>query len=75
MSPSTIDHRPSTDNTLKLSGLEPLLITPDSIFVNIGERTNVTGSKAFLKMIKEERFEDALAVAMDQCAAARKCLT
>ena len=66
MSPSTIDHRPSTDNTLKLSGLEPLLITPDSIFVNIGERTNVTGSKAFLKMIKEERFEDALAVAMDQ---------
>ncbi|HPH88143.1 MAG TPA: methionine synthase [Chitinophagales bacterium] len=66
MSPSTIDHRPSTNNTLKLSGLEPLLITPDSIFVNIGERTNVTGSKAFLKMIKEERFEDALAVAMDQ---------
>jgi len=66
MSLSTIDHRPSTDNTLKLSGLEPLLITPDSIFVNIGERTNVTGSKAFLKMIKEERFEDALAVAMDQ---------
>ena len=66
MSPSTIDQRPSTNNTLKLSGLEPLLITPDSIFVNIGERTNVTGSKAFLKMIKEERFEDALAVAMDQ---------
>lgn len=56
----------SSCNILKLSGLEPLLITPDSIFVNIGERTNVTGSKAFLKMIKEERFEDALAVAMDQ---------
>ncbi len=54
------------NNILKLSGLEPLLITKDSIFVNIGERTNVTGSKAFLKMIKEERFEDALAVAMDQ---------
>lgn len=54
------------NNILKLSGLEPLLITPDSIFVNIGERTNVTGSKAFLKMIKEERFEDALSVAMDQ---------
>lgn len=66
MNPSTIDHQPSTNNILKLSGLEPLLITPDSIFVNIGERTNVTGSKAFLKMIKEERFEDALAVAMDQ---------
>jgi 5-methyltetrahydrofolate--homocysteine methyltransferase len=56
----------SNCNILKLSGLEPLLITPDSIFVNIGERTNVTGSKAFLKMIKEERFEDALSVAMDQ---------
>ncbi|MDB5227099.1 MAG: methionine synthase [Bacteroidota bacterium] len=58
-----MDHR---QNILKLSGLEPLLITPQSIFVNIGERTNVTGSKAFLKMIREERFEDALAVAMDQ---------
>ena len=56
----------SNCSILKLSGLEPLLITPDSIFVNIGERTNVTGSKAFLKMIKEERFEDALSVAMDQ---------
>lgn len=51
---------------LKLSGLEPLIVTPESNFTNIGERTNVTGSKVFLKMIKEERFEDALAVAMDQ---------
>ena len=51
---------------LKLSGLEPLLVTASSNFINIGERTNVTGSKVFLKMIKEERFEDALAVAMDQ---------
>jgi 5-methyltetrahydrofolate--homocysteine methyltransferase len=66
MNPSTIDYRPSTNNILKLSGLEPLLVTPESNFINIGERTNVTGSKAFLKMIKEERFEDALAVAMDQ---------
>ncbi|HQG37581.1 MAG TPA: methionine synthase, partial [Chitinophagales bacterium] len=48
------------------SGLEPLIITPESNFTNIAERTNVTGSKVFLKMIKEERFEDALAVAMDQ---------
>jgi 5-methyltetrahydrofolate--homocysteine methyltransferase len=56
----------NTETVLKLSGLEPLLIRPDSIFVNIGERTNMTGSKAFLKMIKEERFEDALSVAMDQ---------
>jgi len=53
-------------SNLKLSGLEPLIITPESNFTNIGERTNVTGSKVFLKMIKEERFEDALAVAMDQ---------
>ncbi|MFN8282712.1 MAG: methionine synthase [Chitinophagales bacterium] len=56
----------SNCSVLKLSGLEPLLVTKESNFINIGERTNVTGSKAFLKMIKEERFEDALAVAMDQ---------
>jgi 5-methyltetrahydrofolate--homocysteine methyltransferase len=42
------------------------LVTKESNFINIGERTNVTGSKVFLRMIKEERFEDALAVAMDQ---------
>ena len=53
-------------SNLKLSGLEPLIITPESNFTNIGERTNVTGSKVFLRMIKDERFEDALAVAMDQ---------
>ena len=52
--------------TLRLSGLEPLIITPQSNFINIGERTNVTGSKVFLKMIKEERYEDALSVALDQ---------
>lgn len=52
--------------TLKLSGLEPLIITPQSNFVNIGERTNVTGSRAFLRMIKEGDFESALAVARDQ---------
>ncbi|MFN8295509.1 MAG: methionine synthase [Chitinophagales bacterium] len=56
----------SAYSILKLSGLEPLIVTPESNFTNIGERTNVTGSKVFLKMIKEERFEDALAVAMDQ---------
>jgi 5-methyltetrahydrofolate--homocysteine methyltransferase len=52
--------------TLKLCGLEPLVVTGASNFINIGERTNVTGSKAFLRMIKEERFEDALSVALDQ---------
>jgi 5-methyltetrahydrofolate--homocysteine methyltransferase len=53
-------------STLKLSGLEPLIVTPESNFVNIGERTNVTGSRAFLRMIKEGDFESALAVARDQ---------
>ncbi len=49
-----------------LSGLEPLRIGEGSLFVNIGERTNVTGSKAFARMILEGRYEDALAVARQQ---------
>ena len=57
---------PNTKATLKLSGLEPLIVTPQSNFVNVGERTNVTGSRAFLRMIKEGDFEAALAVARDQ---------
>lgn len=55
------DYRP-----LQLSGLEPLIITPDSNFVNVGERTNVAGSKRFLRLIKEEKFDEALDVARDQ---------
>tara|TARA_B110000879_G_scaffold61309_1_gene86105 strand:+ start:7318 stop:9999 length:2682 start_codon:yes stop_codon:yes gene_type:complete len=51
---------------LTLSGLEPLVISPESNFVNIGERTNVTGSRKFLRLIKEEKYEEALAVARDQ---------
>ncbi len=51
---------------LKLSGLEPLVITPESNFVNVGERTNVAGSKKFLRLIKEEKFEEALDIARDQ---------
>jgi 5-methyltetrahydrofolate--homocysteine methyltransferase len=51
---------------MKLSGLEPLIITPQSNFINIGERTNVAGSKKFLRLIKEEKFEEALTVARDQ---------
>lgn len=51
---------------LKLSGLEPLTVTQESNFINIGERTNVTGSRAFLKMIQENRYEDALSVALEQ---------
>jgi len=51
---------------LKLSGLEPLIVTPESNFVNVGERTNVAGSKKFLRLIKEEKFEEALDVARHQ---------
>jgi len=51
---------------LKLSGLEPLVITPDSNFINVGERTNVAGSKKFLRLIKEEKFDEALDVAREQ---------
>lgn len=51
---------------LKLSGLEAVTITANSNFVNIGERTNVTGSARFLKLIKEDKFEEALEVALDQ---------
>ena len=55
-----------TRNPLMLSGLEPLIITENINFVNIGERTNVTGSRKFLQLIKNEQFEDALEVARDQ---------
>ena len=51
---------------LKLSGLEPLVISPETNFVNIGERTNVTGSRKFLRLIKDEKYEEALTVARDQ---------
>lgn len=51
---------------LKLSGLEPLIIDGGTNFVNVGERTNVTGSKKFLRLIKEGNFEDALAIARNQ---------
>ena len=55
-----------TRNPLRLSGLEPLIITENINFVNIGERTNVTGSRKFLQLIKNEQFEDALEIARDQ---------
>ncbi|MBC7605241.1 MAG: methionine synthase [Ramlibacter sp.] len=51
---------------MKLSGLEPVSIAPGSLFVNVGERTNVTGSKAFARMILNGQFEEALAVARQQ---------
>ncbi|HNP08807.1 MAG TPA: dihydropteroate synthase, partial [Cyclobacteriaceae bacterium] len=55
-----------THRLLQLSGLEAVIITPESNFTNIGERTNVTGSAKFLRLIKEGDFEKALEVALDQ---------
>lgn len=51
---------------LRLSGLEPLIVTKDSNFVNVGERTNVAGSRKFLRLVKEEQFDEALDIARDQ---------
>ena len=51
---------------LKLSGLEPLVLNPQSNFINIGERTNVAGSRKFLRLIKEEKYDEALAIAREQ---------
>ncbi|MDG1570911.1 methionine synthase [Robiginitalea sp. M366] len=55
-----------TPKYLKLSGLEALVITPESNFVNVGERTNVAGSRKFLRLIKEGQFEAALDIAREQ---------
>ena len=60
------NQQPTTNNFLKLSGLEPLIVTPETNFVNVGERTNVTGSRKFLRLIKEGNYEEALSVARDQ---------
>jgi 5-methyltetrahydrofolate--homocysteine methyltransferase len=57
---------PQVERKLRLSGLEACNIGAESLFVNVGERTNVTGSKAFARMILEGRFDDALAVARQQ---------
>ena len=51
---------------MRLSGLEPLIITPESNFVNVGERTNVAGSRRFLRLIKEEKYDEALDIARHQ---------
>ena len=50
----------------RLAGLEPLTISADSLFVNVGERTNVTGSAKFKRLIKEEKYNEALDVALQQ---------
>ncbi|SIR09266.1 methionine synthase [Maribacter ulvicola] len=63
--PITNNRQPTT-RYLRLSGLEPLIVTPETNFINVGERTNVAGSKKFLRLVKEEKFEEALAVAREQ---------
>ncbi len=57
---------PKPEPYLRLSGLEPLVLRPDSNFINIGERTNVAGSRKFARLIKEGNYEQALQVARDQ---------
>ncbi|WP_457653693.1 methionine synthase [Rhodocaloribacter sp.] len=57
---------PERRRTLRLSGLEPLVFRPDLNFVNIGERTNVTGSRRFARLIREDRYEEAVSVARQQ---------
>ena len=64
----------STPRYTRLSGLEPLVITPDLLFVNIGERTNVTGSAQFRKLIKDGRYEEAVEVARQQVASGAQIL-
>jgi len=69
-SPSVADASPYVDparpHLTRLAGLEPLTIRPDSNFQMIGERTNVTGSKKFMRLVKEENWTEAAAVAMEQ---------
>ena len=54
------------ENNLILSGLEPLVVSKASNFINVGERTNVTGSKKFLRLIESDKYSEALEVARDQ---------
>src|SRR5690606_18930347 len=63
VAPREIPQRPAA---LRLSGLEPFTVDADSLFVNVGERTNVTGSKAFARLIIGEKYDEALAVARQQ---------
>jgi 5-methyltetrahydrofolate--homocysteine methyltransferase len=58
--------KPKADTLMHLSGLEPLTLRPESNFLNVGERTNVTGSKKFLRLINEGNYEEALSIAKDQ---------
>ncbi|SFJ64303.1 methionine synthase [Myroides guanonis] len=62
----TPKEKPKNQHVFSLSGLEPLYVTEHSNFINVGERTNVTGSRKFLRLIKEERFDEALNIAREQ---------
>ncbi|MFV1980815.1 MAG: homocysteine S-methyltransferase family protein, partial [Rhodothermia bacterium] len=64
--PGRVDHPDSLGRHLRLSGLEPLVVTPDLGFVNVGERTNVAGSRKFARLILEGEFEEALTVGRQQ---------
>ncbi len=57
---------PVLEPLMRLSGLEPLIVRPDANFMNVGERTNVTGSRKFAKLIKEENYEEGITIALDQ---------
>src|SRR5437868_3139911 len=57
---------PTIKPYLRLSGLEPLVVRPETNFVNVGERTNVTGSKKFARLIRDNKYEEALSVARQQ---------
>jgi 5-methyltetrahydrofolate--homocysteine methyltransferase len=65
---------PIVETVTRLSGLESFLIKDDSLFVNVGERTNVTGSKAFANLIINEKYDEALSVARQQVENGRKLL-
>ncbi|MGE4586122.1 MAG: methionine synthase [Mangrovibacterium sp.] len=58
--------RVGNDHLTRFSGLEPVTLTPDTNFINIGERCNVSGSRRFARLIREEKYEEALAVAREQ---------
>ena len=60
------ESRPGIKPYLRLAGLEPLVVRPESNFINIGERTNVTGSKKFARLVRENKYEEALSVARQQ---------
>ncbi|MGH1388374.1 methionine synthase [Kordia sp.] len=66
--PNTQHQTPKKKQTkfMRLSGLEPLVLNENSNFVNVGERTNVAGSRKFLRLVKEEKFDEALAIARHQ---------